>query len=192
MDAAGGRESLRSPHLRQPVYDSVGGCHRRPWFDTRDGGSPHSAGQAEAPGDVERRRPAYLSSLTLSRSGRHLVSLEDTPRNQVMFFTKTYRLRARKLARSCYIHANGDVELAYAMAKDRKSEVGNPLLLLTIGVLVMQGIYYALKVWKEMNLSQPPIEPLPREGFELAAGERYALTNAELKSLICEDLYGED
>ena len=57
-----------------------------------------------------------------------------------MFFTKTYRLRARKLARSCYIQAGGDVELAYAMAKARKAEVGNPLMLLAIGVLLLQVI----------------------------------------------------
>ena len=43
-----------------------------------------------------------------------------------------------------------------------------------------------------MNLHRPPAEPLPGEGFELAASERYALTSTELKSLIVEDLYGQD
>jgi hypothetical protein len=103
-----------------------------------------------------------------------------------MFFTKAYRLRSRKLARSCYIRCDGDVDKAYAMAKERKGEVGNPLVLLTIGVLVIQGIYYAIKIWNEMNLSRPPVEPLPGEGFELAAGERYSLTRGELSDLIQE------
>ena len=101
-------------------------------------------------------------------------------------FTKTQRIKARCLARDCYIRCDGDVERAFGIAKDRKSELGNPLIVLTIGVLLLQGIYYALRVWNEMNFRRPPIAPLPLEGFELAGGERYALTQQELSALLVE------
>lgn len=103
-------------------------------------------------------------------------------------FTKRMRMRARALSRDCHIRCHGNREQAEAMAEKRKYEVGNPILVLTIGVLILQAIYYALKIYRDRyGKGRPPIIPQPGEGFELGRGERFSLTESELQSLEVSD-----
>lgn len=99
------------------------------------------------------------------------------------FYSKKMRIKSREFARQCYVRANGDVELAEKYAKEGYRELGNPLLILTIGVLILEAIFYAIKIWKELNLSLPPRIPVGGEGFGLADGEPWALNPAELKQM---------
>lgn len=101
-----------------------------------------------------------------------------------LFFTKHYRIRARALACDCFNQCSGDATKAYAMAVSRKDEVGSVIVMITISALVLQAIYYALKIWAEMNESKAPILPVPGEGFGLGINERYALTRAERKCIL--------
>lgn len=99
-------------------------------------------------------------------------------------FTKSPRIKARNLACDCFDKAGGNVEAAYEMAVKRKGEVGSILLMLTIGALVLQAIYYAMKIWQSLNLMKSPILPVPGEGFELGLFEAYALTPSERRSIV--------
>lgn len=102
---------------------------------------------------------------------------------QELLFTKKLRIRSRALARDCYDKCYGDVEAAYAMAQERKGELGSVLLMLTIGVMVMQAIYYAMKIWDQMNCTYAPVTPRNGEGFGLAPGEPFELTPPERMAL---------
>lgn len=101
-----------------------------------------------------------------------------------LLFTKTYRIRARQLGIKSYCKANGDPELTRKIASENLREVGNPLVLLAIGVMILQAIYYAALIWNQLNLTIPPPVPIPNEGFKLAADEPYALTKTELEQML--------
>lgn len=98
-------------------------------------------------------------------------------------FTKKQRIAARKLGCSCFNKNGGNVEVAYAEAKQRKSELGSVILVFTLGVLLLQGIYYAMKIWQSMNYSKAPTLPVSGEGFGLGVGEPYALSIMERKAM---------
>lgn len=69
------------------------------------------------------------------------------------------------------------------MAKENVGEVGSVILLLTISALILQAIYYAIKIWKAWHMECPPWRPVAGEGFELAAGEAFELSPLELAKL---------
>jgi hypothetical protein len=69
------------------------------------------------------------------------------------------------------------------MAAANVGDVGSVILILTIGTIILQAIYYAIKIWREWNVQRPPRLPMTGEGFELAAGEAFALSPIELAKL---------
>ena len=97
--------------------------------------------------------------------------------------TKRVRIKARRLARSCYLTCKGDTEAACRMAKERVGEVGSVILMLTISAIILQMIYYAIKIWKAWHMECPSWRPVADEGFELAVGEKFELNPLELAML---------
>lgn len=66
------------------------------------------------------------------------------------------------VARACMKTENGNHEKAKLLVPQYTKEgLGNPLMFLTVGILIIQFAYYALKLWKELRITDPSVEPLP-------------------------------
>lgn len=81
---------------------------------------------------------------------------------------KGVRIRLRYFALRTYVECQGDLSLCKAATTRRalhKEGVGNLIVVLTIGALLIQIAFTAYKFWKEMNYAQPPNVPVDGEPF---------------------------
>lgn len=66
------------------------------------------------------------------------------------------------IGRTCLIDCEGNHEEANKLVPSyTRDALGNPLLFLTIGIMLIQFAYYAIKLWKELRIINPSEEPLP-------------------------------
>lgn len=90
--------------------------------------------------------------------------------------TVEQRSDARNIARQSMLEAKGDPVPARAIARFKikawkksrcESGTGSMIMIITAAAIMLKLIYYAIKIWKELNYSDPPLTPVSGEPFGL-------------------------
>lgn len=78
--------------------------------------------------------------------------------------TLAQRLRARDIAKQCWVESNQDMDRARELCRSRiKSEFGSIIAYITIAAALIRIAYTLFKLWMDLKVSEPTAEPTATE-----------------------------